>query len=73
MILLAVGPPLVAGSWFGVIRWHDWRQRDTWEDVGGPGAIEILQYSITCTFDDDGNTEDSLLDGLREGDSQTYQ
>jgi hypothetical protein len=72
MVLLAVGPPLFAGSWCGAVRWQEWQQRETWEDVGGPGAIGVFQ-SIGCFFDEEGNAEDTLLDGLRENESQTYQ
>lgn len=70
MILLAVGPPLVAGSWFGAVRWHEWQRRETWEGVGGPGAIEIFQSTISCSFGEDDNTADRQPDGSSEDDSQ---
>lgn len=70
MILLAVGPPLVAGSWLGAVRWHEWQQRHTWEDVGGPGAIDFSHVSISCFFGEEGSAEDKIPDGLGEDDSQ---
>ena len=41
LLLVLIGPPLVAGAWFvgnDVVEAYRERQ-ETWDDVGGPGAI----------------------------------
>ena len=60
MILLAVGPPILAGGY--------WLQRnlivkpDSWEDVGGPGAIDSFGSSgcvLWLTSESEGAVEET--------------
>jgi len=67
LIVLALGPPALAGAWLvgkPVVDNYLARQRqeDIWIDVGGPGTI--MEFSTKCTFQDtdgeadpDGNAE----------------
>jgi hypothetical protein len=57
LILLAIGPPMLAEWWANVQRYLASRQVEIWIDVGGPGAITIFESQISCSFDDDGMNE----------------
>lgn len=39
LIVLAIGPPVLAGGWPVVERFWNSRRVETWEDVAGPGMI----------------------------------
>jgi len=47
LILLALGPPMIAGAWLAIERYRAWRHREVWEDVAGPGTI----FSFEVTYD----------------------
>jgi len=54
MIVLAIGPMVLAAGWFASRQYQAWKRRDTWEYVSGPGAIGP-QLSIRSYIDEDGN------------------
>lgn len=67
LIVLAVGPPALAGAWLvgkPIVANYlaQQRQKDVWIDFGGPETI--IEFSTKCTFQDtdvrtdpEGNTE----------------
>jgi hypothetical protein len=57
MIVLALGPPMLAGTWVGVQRYRAWREVESWTAVGGPGPITIFEFQISCRFDADSRGE----------------
>lgn len=48
LIVLALGPPLLAGSWRAYAQWQLSRE---WESVGGPGMIAPFSGTISCFLD----------------------
>ncbi len=56
MIVLALGPPVLAGVWFTAQRYRTWQERDAWQEFGGPGVI--YNFTISCTFPANGPEED---------------
>jgi len=67
LIVLAIGPPLLAEAWsVGAKALADYQARNSlvvWEDVGGPGVICIYDGSIcTLTIDDVEIASDELDD-----------
>jgi hypothetical protein len=55
MILIAVGPPVLTGVWYGAQRYSESRRADVWEDVGGPGVIDASSISFSMYVDEQGN------------------
>ena len=55
LILLAVGPPMLAVGWYGIEKYRDSLRRDIWEDVGGPGMIDSFGGGIGLFVGEDGN------------------
>jgi hypothetical protein len=49
LIVLALARPLLGGAWQYAARWQAWRARDSWDDVGGPGAIDSFN-GIMCSL-----------------------
>ena len=56
LILLAIGPPLVAGTWLvgsrALANYRARRNAVVWEDVGGVVSIQF-ETEIRCYFNDD--------------------
>jgi hypothetical protein len=46
LIVLAIGPPLLAGAWLAIARYRAWQTLEVWEDVGGPGIIAPFEGRI---------------------------
>jgi hypothetical protein len=73
MIVLALGPPLLAGAWWTrqkMIERHrhaDFEELialirssvalERWDDVGGPGTIDSFGCEIICAIDDPADAE----------------
>lgn len=52
MIVLAVGPPLLAGAWMAGADVIDslLKHEQEWEVVGGAGYVEGFEVQISCSF-----------------------
>jgi len=55
LILLAVGPMVLAAGWFF---YADYRERQQWEGVGGPGLIDTSSWGAGCRLDETEQPED---------------
>ena len=61
LIFLAIAPPLMAGAWTAarrIIANYFTAEVIIWEDVAGPGAIEIFSGTL-CTLRIEENSDDS--------------
>jgi hypothetical protein len=62
LILLAIGPPILAVGWSAIERYRAWQRAQEWKEVPGPGSVSFFG-SINCFFDDiDGQVPDPESD-----------
>jgi len=64
LILMAVGPPILAGAWLGTMQAiSDYRARltDEWTEVAGPGFIYVYDGPL-CTLTIENAPEDQMDD-----------
>ena len=59
LIVLAVGPMVLAGGWFATAYWREQHEPDGRIDVGSSAAI--LTFFRSCTFPDDDQEATSVL------------
>ena len=55
LIVLALGPPVLAGGWYGIEKYRAWLRRDIWENVAGPGLIDSFGGGTGLFVDEEGN------------------
>jgi len=48
LILLTLGPPVLACGWFASARWRVRQDTDGWIEIAGPGSID--RFEAICTF-----------------------
>ena len=50
LVVLAIGPPLLAGAWHGLARYREWQEAKRWEPGKLLGPTVTLTMHTYCHF-----------------------